>query len=90
MSKFHARLSSRKWQRTRKAAFERDGYRCQVCKKHGKLEAHHVIEIHKGGDAWALNNVISACRDCHRKAHSKPESPARAGWRALVSELLNS
>ena len=90
MSKFHARLSSRKWQRTRKAVFERDGYRCQVCKKHGKLEAHHVIEIHKGGDAWALNNVISACRDCHRKTHSKPESPARAGWRALVSELLNS
>ena len=88
MSKFHARLASRQWQRTRKAVFMRDGYRCQVCKKPGKLEAHHITPLEQGGDAWALSNIISACRDCHIQTHRKPESPARAGWRALVSELL--
>ena len=90
MSKFHARLASRQWQRTRKAVFIRDKYLCTRCKKHGKLEAHHIVEIHNGGDAWALSNILSLCTDCHRKTYSKPESPARAGWRALVSELLNS
>ena len=40
MSKNHLPLlRSRRWQHTRRAAFERDGWRCRECHRPGRLEA---------------------------------------------------
>ena len=38
------------WERIRRAAFERDGWRCCACGRPGRLEAHHVTPLHKGGE----------------------------------------
>ena len=37
------------WERCRRMAKERDGWRCQKCGRAGRLEVHHVIELAHGG-----------------------------------------
>lgn len=69
------------WARVRRNALNRDRYQCRVC---GKPKAeigrnpdvHHIIPLrwfiesadHEKADAHFLDNVISLCVDCHRKA----------------------
>ena len=81
-------LSSRRWERTRKAVFERDGHRCRQCGRASRLEAHHVSHLHQGGDPWGLDNIETRCRSCHIDEHRRPVSPAEAAWRRLVEELV--
>jgi len=51
------------------AAFNRDNYTCQHCKKHvGTLNAHHIIYRSKGG-ADTLDNLITLCKKCHKDLH---------------------
>ncbi|MFB6085032.1 MAG: HNH endonuclease [Halorientalis sp.] len=71
----------RGWNRVRKQALERDGYECTHCGK-GKDEigrnpdVHHIVpvrvfaeaEAYEKADAHFLDNVVSLCVDCHRKA----------------------
>ena len=93
MSKFHARLSSRKWQRIRKLVFRRDGYKCVKCGKRGRLEAHHVTDLADGGSAWDMDNLAAYCRSCHIAHHQEsapPPDPEREAWARLVAEMLNS
>jgi len=69
------------WNETRRNALERDEYECQVC---GKTKAeigrnpdvHHIVPVrvfadaegYEKSDAHFLENVVSLCVDCHRKA----------------------
>ena len=86
-SRHHARLNARQWERARRAAFNRDGYRCQDCGLAGRLEAHHVKPLDAGGAPYALGNLATVCRACHI-AHHKPEPrPEQAAWAALIAEL---
>jgi 5-methylcytosine-specific restriction endonuclease McrA len=61
-------LSSYAWQKARKAARARDGNRC-VCTDdgdcHGQLEVHHLISVRRGGDPFALDNLVTVCRAHH-------------------------
>ena len=80
MSQHHRRLNRGRWQHARRAALERDGYRCVECVDQGlggagKLEVHHITPLsgirdgdghwHKGGLPFALDNLKTLCRDCH-------------------------
>ena len=82
-SSFHAAIPSRKWQRVRRAALQRDDYRCRKCRRPGRLEVHHVQPLEKGGAALELANLVTLCRDCHLDAHN-PEKPERRAWRAFL------
>lgn len=69
------------WNAIRRNALERDGYSCGIC---GKPKAeigrnpdvHHIIPVrafiesdrHEKTDVHTLDNVISLCVACHRKA----------------------
>ena len=71
----------RGWHRVRRLALERDDYRCVLC---GKTEAdigrnpdvHHIVPVRAfletpattERDAHYLENVVSLCVGCHRKA----------------------
>lgn len=66
------------WWSVRRKARKRDGYSCQVCgtgstEQDRKLDVHHirpVREFDKPQESHTLDNVITLCRSCHRKAEA--------------------
>lgn len=57
----------------RQRVFKRDGYKCQICKKHSSnLNAHHLNswDVHKE-QRFLVINGISLCEDCHLSFHQK-------------------
>jgi 5-methylcytosine-specific restriction endonuclease McrA len=45
-------------------------HRCARCKRRRKLEADHVIPIHKGGTS-SIDNIQPLCRSCNAIKHTK-------------------
>lgn len=86
-SRLHAQLNQKRWERARRACFDRDGYRCTACGHAGRLEAHHVKPLDVGGAPYALDNLATLCRPCHIQRHKPPVPPEQAAWAALVAEL---
>ena len=81
-------LKGTRWERTRRAAFERDGWRCRACGRPGRLEAHHVRSLERGGAPFDLANLETLCRGCHIDRHRRKLTPGEAAWRDLVVDLL--
>ena len=92
MGRFHKQLGSRRWVRLRLQVLNRDGYRCVLCGRAGKLECDHITPMRRGGDPWALDNLQTLCRVCHvektRGDWRPPPTAAEAAWRAFVGELM--
>ena len=88
MGRRHMQLSGARWARVRRAAFERDGYRCTECGKAGRLEAHHEPPLRDDADPYDVAGIVTLCRACHIERH-RPDAmtPGRAAWRAFVDEL---
>ena len=86
--------SQTRWKKVRRAAIERDGYRCSHCgKASGRFEVDHRQPINQGGAVYDLENLQTLCRPCHFDKTTLdrggvPHEPD-AGWRRLVSELLD-
>lgn len=58
------------YQAQRRAAWERDGGKCVVCREPG-TEVHH--RRGRGGpDPHSLENLIVVDGDCHRRIHGNP------------------
>ena len=77
------------WRRLRLRIFERDGYRCQLCGKHGHLECDHIVAREDGGDDRP-DNLRTLCRSCHieRTAASNgapPVLPEQREWADFAS-----
>ena len=83
MSRLHRQTHNREWERIRTQVFERDGHRCADCRRAGRLEAHHMLELHRGGTN-DLGNLKTLCRSCHIAVHRRKEDP---GWAGMVKEL---
>ena len=92
ISRFHAAINRRRWDRTRRAALDRDGWRCRKCSRPGRLEVDHIKPLRFGGNAYSLENAQTLCRRCHieksRGESRRPLTPAEARWRALVQGVL--
>jgi hypothetical protein len=54
------------WDGIRRKVYQRDGYRCVLCGKKGKIHAHHIIPVKVSKDN-SLSNLVSVCDKCHRK-----------------------
>ena len=89
-SRFHARLDLRRWQATRRAAFERDSWRCTRCRRSGRLEGHHVERLEDDGDPYDVDNVRTVCRSCQIREHRPKMTPSEEAWRGLVRELATA
>lgn len=51
------------------AVLNRDNYTCQCCKtKKGTMHVHHIIYRSNGGSD-KMDNLITLCKDCHKKLH---------------------
>lgn len=57
------------WERARRAALRRDGRRCVCCGIAGRLDVHHVQPVYSRGAPFAVANLASVCRSCHRWIH---------------------
>ena len=94
MSHHHAAINTHRWSAVRRAVFERDGWRCVMCGKAGRLEADHITSLQRepGQDVYDINGLQSLCRSCHiQKTASENRralSPDELAWRALVAELV--
>jgi len=61
--------SNRLSENLRIATFLRDGYQCTQCgKKNIQLDAHHILWKEHGGKD-TIQNLITLCKECHRKVH---------------------
>jgi 5-methylcytosine-specific restriction endonuclease McrA len=70
------RRGAGQWDRNRKAALARDGYRCQKCGSTSRLHVHHQTPWSDGQtDPHALDNLLTLCASCHRKEHPMPHGP---------------
>lgn len=81
----------RPWERVRRAAFNRDGWRCRRCGASGPLEAHHEPPLSDGADPYDLAGIVTLCRGCHIRRHWRDRpprpDPMPPAWRRLVNEL---
>ena len=60
------RLPSRPWARVRRAALDRDEWRCCRCGSPVDLEVHHRRPVAVAPSlAFVLANVETVCRECH-------------------------
>lgn len=50
--------------------YERDIWRCKVCRYRHDLHAHHIIFRSQGGDD-ASYNLTTLCSDCHEALHMR-------------------
>ena len=94
MSHLHVPLNARRWAAVRRAAFERDGWRCVECGKAGRLEADHIVPLKRGGDPWDPANLQSLCRGCHiektARENERPRTEAELRWRAMVAAMMST
>ena len=94
MSHHHTRLPARRWARARREVFRRDGWRCVICGRAGRLECDHKVplEVDPGQDPYDPNGLQTLCRSCHirKTSHENRREPTAAerAWRALVQEAL--
>lgn len=66
------------WEQAREQALQRDGYLCQHCLAQGvetpAVMVHHIVEltpanINDSNISTNLDNLVSLCDLCHKKAH---------------------
>ena len=93
MSNHHQHLDRVRWARTRKKVFLRDGHRCVICAKAGRLECDHIVPlaVDPDQDPYDPDGCQTLCRSCHfRKTASENRRdlvPGQQAWRALIEEI---
>ena len=93
MSRHHTHLNAPRWAVVRRAVFQRDGWRCVLCGRAGRLECDHInpMEREPGQDPYDPNGLQTLCRSCHvaktATENRRPPTPAELAWRELVGEL---
>lgn len=68
------RKSTRNWDdpryiEWRRAVFERDNYRCVICNKKGKIEAHHIYSYSDHPSPYlryGVNNGVTLCGNIYK------------------------
>lgn len=65
---------SRQWEHLRASVLRRDGYRCQICRRYGRLRqattVHHIKHLDEYPElALDPSNLISVCTACHAELH---------------------
>ena len=57
----------------RAMVLKRDKYTCQKCECTKKLQCHHIIPVAYDPLLSAdMDNCITYCKKCHKKAHQQP------------------
>ena len=62
-------LTPTDWDKVRKDAYRRAGYRCCICGTKGRLEAHEQWHYDDGQALQKLVDVLALCQACHEVKH---------------------
>ncbi|MBQ7924394.1 MAG: HNH endonuclease [Clostridia bacterium] len=62
-------LPPSEWDKLRKAAYARAGYKCSVCGAKGRLEAHERWSYDEKNAVQKLEAVVALCKNCHEVVH---------------------
>lgn len=64
------------WNKARQQVLERDKHTCQMCgcTAESKLHIHHIMKRSEGGTDF-LDNLLTVCSGCHKKADSALYDP---------------
>ena len=82
------RLNRRQWALARRAALDRDGWRCRDCGRAGRLEVDHVQPLDRGSPPFELSNLMTRCRVCHwEKTWGERVTPEQRIWRAYSRKI---
>jgi 5-methylcytosine-specific restriction endonuclease McrA len=76
------------WTTMRAKALQRDNAQCVICgNQTGRLEVHHLRK-YKPGQPHNLDNLVTLCAACHRKARSPGSEVSRtlAGYHLKTGE----
>ena len=60
------KLYTEDWDTIRKQVYARDGNRCVMCGKKGRLHAHHIVPVRISHNN-SLSNLVSLCEHCHKR-----------------------
>ena len=71
---------TKKWRKKSKDILKRDKFRCQYCKRYGKIReavlVHHIKHLEEFPElAYNNENLISLCLECHNKEHPERAKP---------------
>lgn len=70
---YREKLNTEQWKQFARAARERAGFACQICKRGNiRLDVHHIaynegMDIHE----YANDEVIVLCSECHKEMHEQ-------------------
>ena len=96
MSRNHARIHRSKWETIRRAVFKRDGFRCVMCGRAGRLECDHITPLERNPDQnpYDMDGCQALCRDCHisktRSENRKPLTAEQQAWRAELERIADT
>ena len=62
-------LSPADWDKVRKDAYRRAGYKCRICGAKGRLEAHEKWSYDEEKALQKLEDVVALCHSCHEVKH---------------------
>lgn len=57
------------WDKVRKDAYRRAGYKCRICGAKGRLEAHEKWSYDDAKALQKLEDVVALCHSCHEVKH---------------------
>ena len=94
MSREHKKINQRRWAFVRRAVLRRDKYRCQTCRKAGRLEVDHLTALHLDPlqDPFDLDGLQALCKSCHLEKTAKENKRRRVGplglsWQEFTAEI---
>lgn len=64
------------WSEVREQVRWRDGYRCRICNRDGRVEVHHLRK-HQRYSKHDISKLITLCTSCHRKARNPHSNVSR-------------
>lgn len=62
-------MNSDRWRYTRLKRIDLDNGHCQMCGSQFDLEVHHM-KYDRLGNEDIVKDLVTLCRDCHKKLHT--------------------
>jgi 5-methylcytosine-specific restriction endonuclease McrA len=69
--------NSARFKKLREQIKARDHHRCRRCGSSHRLDVHHRVPLHRGGDPYDPANLETLCSDCHSETTRRPITQAK-------------